>query len=132
MKTFNQFFLFESLSVEDLAGIIDKELDDTYHYGRSTPGANFGWLANIESAKAAKKLIDSGVTDIEEISSAIHDGWNITAISDYNGELKLDNPTPPEKKEKRKKLAEKTYEHLPEDEKEKDRVVARVMLKTLR
>jgi len=71
-------------SVEQLAHISDKALDDAYHYGRSTPGANFGWLANIESAKAAKRLIDAGETDIEKISDAIHDGWNITAMADYN------------------------------------------------
>ena len=124
---YNQF-LNESMSIEQLAEVSDMALDKVYHYGRSAPGNNFGWLANIESAKAAKKLIDAGETDVEKISYAIHDGWNITAIADYNGELQLDNPTPPEKKEKRKLLAQKTYDQLPEEEKEKDRVVARAIL----
>ena len=105
-------------SVEQLAHISDKALDDAYHYGRSTPGANFGGLANIESAKAAKRLIDAGETDIEKISDAIHDGWNITAMADYNNKLQLDSPTPDEKKAKRAKLAQQSYSQLPEEEKE--------------
>ena len=91
--------LFEN--IEKLAAVSDEALDNAYHYGRSTPGANFGWLANIESAKAASKLINAGETDIEVIADAIHDGWNITAIADYNGTLQLDTPTPDEKKAKR-------------------------------
>ena len=118
--------LFEN--IEQLATVSDEALDNAYHYGRSTPGANFGWLANIESAKAAQKLISAGETDIDVIADAIHDGWNITAIADYNGTLQLDTPTPDEKKEKRFALASKSYAQLPEDEKEKDRVVARALL----
>ena len=119
------------LSVEELAHISDKALDDAYHYGRSTPGANFGWMANLQSAKAAKRLIDAGETDIEAISDAIHKGWNITAAADYKGQLQLDTPTPEEKKLKRAKLAMQSYSQLPEEEKEKDRVVARAMLAAL-
>jgi hypothetical protein len=119
------------LSIEQLAHISDKALDDAYHYGRSTPGANFGWMANLQSAKAAKKLIDAGETDIEAISDAIHKGWNITAAADYKGQLQLDTPTPEEKKLKRAKLAMQSYSQLPEEEKEKDRVVARAMLAAL-
>lgn len=115
-------------NIEQLAQVSDEALDKVYHYGRSTPGANFGWLANVESAKAAASLIKAGETDIEVIADAIHDGWNITAIADYKGELQLDSPTPQEKKEKRFALAQKTYAQLPEDEKEKDRVVARALL----
>ena len=120
------------LSVEQLAHISDKALDDAYHYGRSTPGANFGWLANMQSAKAAKRLIDAGVTDIEAISDAIHKGWNVTAAADYKGQLQLDTPTPDEKKLKRAKLAMQSYSQLPEEEKEKDRVVARVLLQAIK
>jgi hypothetical protein len=120
-----------SLSVEELAQISDKALDDAYHYGRSTPGANFGWMANLQSAKAAKRLIDAGETDIEKISDAIHQGWNVTAAADYKGQLQLDTPTPDEKKLKRAKLAMQSYAQLPEEEKEKDRVVARALLKAI-
>jgi hypothetical protein len=120
-----------SLSVEQLAQISDKALDDAYHYGRSTPGANFGWMANLQSAKAAKRLIDAGEIDIEKISDAIHKGWNVTAAADYKGQLQLDTPTPDEKKLKRAKLAMQSYAQLPEEEKEKDRVVARALLSAL-
>ena len=115
-----------------LAKITDKALDDAYHYGISTPGNSFGWLANIESVKAAKRLINQGETDIEKISYAIHDGWNITAKADGAGKLILDTPTPEEKKSKRMVLANKTYDQLPEDEKEKDRVVARALLNAIK
>jgi hypothetical protein len=120
-----------SLSVEQLAHISDAALDDAYHYGLSTPGANFGWLANIESATAAKRMIDSGITDVEAIANAIHDGWNKTAMADYMGKLQLDTPTIGDKKKKRYALAQQTYAQLPEVEKEKDRVVARAMLQAL-
>ena len=119
-------------SVEQLAHISDKALDDAYHYGRSTPGANFGWMANVQSAKAAKRLIDAGETDIEKISDAIHQGWNVTAAADYKGKLQLDTPTPDEKKLKRAKLAMQSYSQLPEEEKEKDRVVARALLQAIK
>jgi len=120
-----------SLSVEQLAHISDKALDDAYHYGRSTPGANFGWMANIQSARAAKRLIDAGETDIEVISDAIHKGWNVTAAADFKGQLQLDTPTPEDKKLKRAKLAMQSYSQLPEEEKEKDRVVARALLQAI-
>ena len=131
LKTFEELEI-KNFSIEQLADISDKALDNAYHYGRSIHGNNFGWLANIESAKAAKKLIDAGETDIEKISYAIHDGWNITAMADYNGKLQLDDQTPPEKKEKRRKLASQSYDRLPEEEKEKDRVVARALLAALK
>ena len=124
--------LSESISIEELATISDKALHDRYHYGRSTPGKNFGWLANLESAKAALRIINQGVTDIDVIADAIHDGWNITAMADYNGKLDLNTPTPDEKKLKRYALAQKSYAELDDDEQEKDRVVARALLKALK
>jgi len=124
--------LTESTNIQALAQISDKALDDAYHYGRSTPGNTFGWLANIESARAAARLINQGVTDIEIIADAIHDGWNITAMADYQGQLNLDTPTPDDKKIKRYKLAQQSYTQLPEDEKEKDRVVARALLNAIK
>jgi hypothetical protein len=124
--------LSESLDLIQLATISDKALHDRYHFPLSTPGKSFGWLSNLESAKAALRVINQGVTDIDVIADAIHDGWNITAMADYNGELDLDNPTSDEKKLKRYKLAQQSYAQLPEDEKEKDRVVARALLKALK
>jgi hypothetical protein len=124
--------LSESISIEELATISDKALHDRYHFALSTPGKSFGWLSNLESAKAALRVINQGVTDIDVIADAIHDGWNITAMADYNGELDLDTPTPDEKKLKRYALAQKSYAELDDDEQEKDRVVARALLKTLK
>jgi hypothetical protein len=124
--------LSESISIEQLATISDKALHDRYHFPLSTPGKSFGWLSNLESAKAALRVINQGVTDIDVIADAIHDGWNITAMADYNGELDLDTPTPDEKKLKRYALAQKSYAELDDDEQEKDRVVARALLKALK
>jgi hypothetical protein len=122
----------KELSIEELAMISDQALHDRYHYALSTPGKNFGWLANLESAKAALNLIKQGATNIDMIADAVHSGWNITAMADYNGELELDTPTPDEKKLKRYKLAQQSYAELSEEEKEKDRVVARALLKKLK
>ena len=61
-------------SVEQLAHISDKALDDAYHYGRSQPGNSFGWQANLASAAYAKQAIDNGETDIMAISDANNEG----------------------------------------------------------
>jgi hypothetical protein len=121
-----------SLTIEQLAHLADEALDRAYNYGRSTPGNNFGWLANMESARAAKEAIENGITKIDDIAAAVHSGWNRTAIADFQGELELDTPTTPERKTKRNLLAQMPYEHLPEEEKEKDRVVARTILIALK
>jgi hypothetical protein len=114
--------------IEALATESDQALDKAYGYGLSKPGANFGWLANMSSARSAYNTIMKGTRDIEVISDAIHEGWNRIAIADYNNELALDSPTPEKKKEQRLALAQKRYADLPEAEKEKDRVVARAIL----
>ena len=126
------------LSIEQLATISDEALDNAYHYGRSSPGNTFGWQANLKSAEYAKKIIDSGVTDIEQISDAIHKGWNVTARAfvqnpDQFGDTeKLKASGKLEAKlEQRGKLMSINYAQLPEDEKEKDRVVARALLQAL-
>ena len=119
------------LSTKDLAMISDRALDAAYGYGRSVPGPNFGWLANMNSAMFAKRAIDSGVTDIEKISAEIHKGWASAAIGDYKNKLPINPPTPHETKLRRLRLAQVAYNELPEKEKEKDRVVARALLQAL-
>mgnify|MGYP003335821898 FL=1 len=144
------------LSVQQLATISDEALDNAYHYGRSTPGNSFGWQANLKSAEFAKKAIDSGIKDIEQISDAIHRGWNVTAqafvknpdqfddrkIETAKRQMKEPNKSPEEiakevdaliekKRAQRANLMKVNYAQLPEDEKEKDRVVARALLKAL-
>lgn len=133
-----QQIISENLDLNQLATISDTALDNAYHYGRSTPGNSFGWQANLKSAEFAKKIIDGGVADIEKISDAIHKGWNVTA------KMFVENPDQFDDTEKLKangkleaKLAQRSklmsieYAQLPDDEKEKDRVVARALLQAL-
>jgi len=130
--------LNENMSIEDLATVSDEALDNAYHYGRSTPGNTFGWQANLKSAEFAKRVIDAGVTDIEKISDAIHSGWNETAKKfvanpdQFSDTQKLrDNGKLDTKIEQRRKLSNVNYSSLPEEEKEKDRVVARALLNAI-
>ena len=128
-----------NLNIQQLATISDKALDDAYKYGRSTPGNTFGWQANLKSAEFAKKIIDSGVVDIEKIGEAIHDGWNVTAKAfvqnpdqfDDTEKLRLAGKLEA-KLAQREKLMNTGYMQLPDDEKEKDRVVARALLAALK
>jgi hypothetical protein len=124
-------------NADQLAAISAKALDDEYHYGPSTPGNSFGWQANLNSAAYAKKIIDKGVTNIEEISDAIHKGWNVTAQAfvenpyQFDDTEKLELAGNLEKKiDDSKKLMTTEYADLKYSEQEKDRVVARALLKS--
>ena len=129
----------QPLTVAQLAMISDEALDRAYGYGRSTPGNTFGWQANLKSAAYAKKMIDSGVTDIEAISDAIHKGWNVTAQAfvqnpdQFADTEKLRAAGKLQAKlDQRAKLMRQDYAQLADEEKEKDRVVARALLQALR
>ena len=125
------------LTVDQLATISDAALDAAYGYGRSSPGNTFGWQANLKSASFAKQMIDKGITDVEAISDAIHKGWNVTAQAFVKNPMQFDDSKTmaPEKLQakiaQRQKLMTQQYAQLPEDEKEKDRVVARAMLQAI-
>jgi len=126
IKTFTEFLksktYFEN-NLDHYAQISDEALDKAYHYGRSQPNT-FGYEANKGSAKFALDLMNKGVVDIEKLSDAIHRGWASVATT-------YDDPiyqTKPEKRENRMKLANTPYASLPDQEKEKDRVVARALL----
>jgi hypothetical protein len=128
----------ERLSIEQLAHISDKALDDAYHYGRSTPGNTFGWQANLKSAEFAKRVIDSGETEIEIIADTIHDGWNVTARAFVENPGQFDDTEKlmaagklDAKIAQREKLMNISYDKLPPDEQEKDLVVARALLAAL-
>ena len=127
------------LSVQQLAAISDEALDKAYGYGRSAPGNTFGWQANLKSAAFAKQMIDQGVTDIEAISDAIHKGWNTTAQAFVQDPEQFDDTAKlaaagklEAKLQQRAQLMKQNYGQLPEEEKEKDRVVARALLQAIR
>ena len=129
----------QPLSVQQLATISDTALDQAYGYGRSTPGNTFGWQANLKSAAYAKQMIDQGVTDIEAISDAIHKGWNTTAQAFVQDPKQFDDTAKlaaagklEAKLQQRAQLMKQNYAQLPEEEKEKDRVVARALLQAIR
>ena len=126
------------LSVQQLAAISDEALDKAYGYGRSAPGNTFGWQANLKSAAFAKQMIDQGVTDIEAISDAIHKGWNTTAQAFVQDPEQFDDTAKlaaagklEAKLQQRAQLMKQNYGQLPEEEKEKDRVVARALLQAM-
>lgn len=130
--------LNESMDLDQLATISDKALDDAYHYGRSSPGNTFGWQANLKSAEFAKKAIESGITDIEAISDAIHKGWNVTAKAFVQNPDQFDDTEKlraagklEAKLAQREKLMNIPYSQLSDEEQEKDRVVARALLDAL-
>jgi hypothetical protein len=126
------------LTIQQLATISDEALDKAYGYGRSTPGNTFGWQANLKSAEYAKNMIDRGVTDIDTIADAIHKGWNVTAQEfvanpdKFSDTEKLRAAGKLEAKlDQRAKLMKQNYAQLPDEEQEKDRVVARALLQAM-
>jgi hypothetical protein len=128
----------QQLSVQQLATVSDEALDNAYHYGRSSPGNTFGWQANLKSAEFAKRMIDAGITDIEKISDAIHKGWNVTAKAFVENPEQFDDTEKLKaagkleaKLQQRAKLMNIGYSQLPDEEQEKDRVVARALLQAL-
>jgi hypothetical protein len=128
----------ESMDISQLAQISDKALDDAYHYGRSSPGNTFGWQANLKSSEFALKLISAGVTDIEKISDAIHNGWNVTAKQFVENPEQFDDTEKLKaagkleaKLQQREKLMNIPYAQLSDEEQEKDRVVARALLQAI-
>jgi hypothetical protein len=125
-------------SIEELATISDAALDQKYGYGRSSPGNTFGWQANLASAAYAKQAIDSGSTDIDEISDAVHQGWWSVA------QKFVDNPDQFSDTEKLrtdgkfdKKMADRIAQMVPFDQltpkqQEIDRVVAVALLQAIK
>lgn len=126
MRSFKEFRESRMSWLHDLdmyAKTSDAALDKKYGYGRSNVGT-FGYEANKQSAYAALNLLSIGVNDIEELAAAVHEGWAKVA-REYNDPIYA---TKPEKKINRMKLAATPYSSLSEDEKEKDRVVARAIM----
>lgn len=109
----------------------DEALDYEYGYGLSTDPESFGYKANANSSMFALAYILENLdhlNNLEAFSSAVHDGWSYTVYH-------FDDPvyeTKPTKKESRLALANQTYVELSNQEKEKDRVIARVMLQMVK
>ena len=109
----------------------DEALDYEYGYGLSTNTESFGYKANANSSMFALAYIIENLdqlSDLEAFSSAVHDGWSYTV---YHFEVSA-YKTNPSKKENRLALANQTYAELSNQEQEKDRVIARVILQMIK
>ena len=127
----------ESLNVQQLAAKSDEALDNAYHYGRSTPGNTFGWQANLASAAYAKEIIDSGETDINKISDAVHKGWWSVAQKFVDDPDQFSDTEALRAKGKfDKKMADRIAQMVPfnqltPDQQKIDRVVAEALLQAI-
>ena len=102
---------------------IDKALDQAYGYGLSSNPESFGFKANFFTSWFMLELIIRGVTDVEKLAEAAHNGWAHTVIT-------VDDPNANvAKKIHRQTLARTCYQNLSDQEREKDRVAARAVLK---
>jgi len=125
-------------TIAQLATVSDEALHNACKFDRSSPGNTFGWQANLKSAEYAAKAINSGITDIERISDEIHKGWNETAERFDQDPDQFDDTQNLRDKGKfdatlarRQNLMKTSYSELLEDDKEKDRVVARALLQAM-
>jgi len=125
-------------SIEELATISDAALDQKYGYGRSSPGNTFGWQANLASAAYAKQAIDSGITDIDQISDAVHKGWWSVAQKFVDNPDQFDDTETLRAKGKfDKKMADRIAQMVPfnqltKDQQDIDRVVAEALLQAIK
>jgi hypothetical protein len=125
-------------SIEELATISDAALDQKYGYGRSSPGNTFGWQANLASAAYAKEAIDSGITDIDQISDAVHKGWWSVAQKFVDDPDQFDDTETLRAKGKfDKKMADRIAQMVPfnqltKDQQDIDRVVAEALLQAIK
>ena len=106
----------KSAAVRTLAPITEKMLDICHGYGMSLANS-FGYMANRYSVAAGLSVWS---VKLEEIASAVHDGWSKCVYE-------VDDPiyqTKPEKKTSRLTLANTPYSELSEQEKNKDRQIA--------
>lgn len=135
VKTAGSHVKLPSHELAELTHISDKALDHAYHYGMSKPGS-FGYKANEQSVLHAIDVIATGNTNIEAIADAVHKGWShaFFTVKDpaYKDPTIVDEATGLTKGQKkynsRLALAKTSYRSLSNDEKEKDRVVARAVL----
>ena len=112
--------------------VSDEALDKVYGYGLSTDTESFGYKANKLSATYALHEFFHGesidIDSVEYIANAVHDGWSYAAYHIEDSRYL----TQPYKKANRLILADTSYTDLPEEEKEKDRVIARSIINFLK
>ena len=107
-------------SVKALAPLTEGLLDSIHNYGLSER-ESFGWWANRYSVAMA---LSCSSMNIETIAEAIHDGWS-KCVFDVEDPVYNEKP---QKKESRSNLANTTYTDLSENEKNKDRQIAYVVI----
>lgn len=107
---------------------VNAALIEAFGQGAPESGNNFEWIALQEGVKLIKIAVDSGVGDIEKLAQSAHKAWCTTVQNDLESKLVLDIPTSDERKSKRHLLSQIPYEHYPELEKEKYRLMARTVL----
>jgi len=89
-------------------------------FGNYPKPGSFEYDATIGTISFVKEGMDSGITDIEELSDLAHKGWSSAVYDWKNKDL--------ERRQHRERLAEISYYDLTEEDKEKDRVAVRAML----
>ena len=117
--------------MDDLAAIaqrVNTALIESFGQGAADTNNNFEWLSLIESVRLIKIATDSGVGDIEKLAQSAHQGWCNTVRAEVDGQLTLDTPTTAERRHKRLALTLIPYEHFPDQEKERYRLMARTVL----
>lgn len=112
-------------AVNAIVPLTEGLLDSIHNYGMSSE-QSFGWWANRYSAAMA---LSCNSDDIEELASAVHDGWS-KCFTDVDDPVTYANK--PGKRQNRMQLANTPYEELDEKEKQKDRQVAYVIAAYLR
>lgn len=114
--------------IDTITQRVNTVLIETFGQGAPESGNNFEWIALHEGVRLIKIAVDSGVGDVEKLAQSAHKAWCMTVQDDLENKLTLDIPTSDERKRKRHLLSQIPYEHYPELEKEKYRLMARTLL----
>ncbi len=118
--------ILSSYEINRIDSILNKVFNEMMNDERSTIGNNFQWYARVASIMAASDLISLGESKLETIASSIHRAWSSVAMADYIQQSIAHSLN--EKTIARYQLAITPYASLSEVEKEKDRIIARIVL----